>query len=606
MVLSLKKVLLALAALFAFAPLYAKTPVVTVSAPNMVAEGEVFRLEISVDAKPDEFVPPAIPADCFDVLAGPSVQSGHSFVVNGNDIKQEVTHSRIYVISAKKTGLLTIPRAGYMVDGKTYWSDDIDIEVADASAAQQQGTVPGMANADVKLVAQVDKTNVFVGQPIKVSFKLYWNTQVQSAEALAVPSFSGFWAGDVTAPDYPVRRETLGGKIYESKVLGEYVIYPMAAGRFSIEPLSFNVFIRVVTQARRQSLLDEFFGGGSNVEILERRVSSEPVAISVRELPAGAPDGFSGAVGRFTMETGVSGNIVSANSAATYFVKVSGAGNLPLITSPTVNLPASFELYPAKTTDNFSTTLSGVRGERLFEYPFIARSDGAFTVEPQTFTYFDPEQVRYVTLTSDRVMLDISPDTSGAGRSGGVVSGINKSEVEMLGEDIRFIKLGRAGLSPAGTMFMGGTLYWLIVAGLVVLFFVLLAWLRKYIADSRNTVAVRGRRANKVALQRLNAAARYMKEDNRRGFYEEMLRALWGYMSDRLNIPVSDLTKDNVREELHKRSVATEQTERFVGIISDCEQAQYSPDSEGHMHEIYNTAVSSISKIETVIRRKRS
>ena len=257
-------------------------------------------------------------------------------------------------------------------------------------------------------------------------------------------------------------------------------------------------------------------------------------------------------------------------------MKISGTGNLTFVQAPKLPLPTSFEQYNVKTTESINTSASGISGYRQFEYPFIARAEGAYDLEPIEFTYFDPQRVQYVTLKSKPLTLEITPDARGGGDA--VVMqgrGMSKEEVKMLGQDIRFIKLGGAQLRSE----------------------------RKQIRESQNVALVRGKRANKVAVQRFRAAKRYMEEQNRHAFYEEMLRALWGYMSDKFNIPVANLTKENVREELHKRGVSSEDSQRFTDIITRCDEAQYSPVESARMNDVYSEGVNLISRIESVIKR---
>lgn len=335
---------------------------------------------------------------------------------------------------------------------------------------------------------------------------------------------------------------------------------------------------------------------------VRRRVQTPRVSITVKELPAGVPSSFSGAVGRFTMEATPPQGPLGANSSGTYTVRIGGTGNLPFVQAPKLTLPASFEQYDVKTTESIKTTAAGTSGYRQFEYPFIPRAEGSYRIEPVEFTYFDPGQMRYVTLASGETTLEVTPDANGPNESY-VVKGLTKEDVRMLGQDIRFIKLGRAQLRAVAGPFLFSGAYFILLGGILVLFVLIYAALRKQIRDSQNMALVRGRRANKVAVQRFRTARRYMTEQNRQAFYEEMLRALWGYMSDKFNIPVANLTKENVREELLRRGVATEEAQRFSSIITRCEEAQYSPVASARMSDIYREGLDLVSSVESVIKR---
>ncbi|MDE7122849.1 MAG: BatD family protein, partial [Alistipes sp.] len=295
---------------------------------------------------------------------------------------------------------------------------------------------------------------------------------------------------------------------------------------------------------------------------------------------------------------------LAANSAATYTVKISGTGNLTFVQAPKLALPGSFEQYNVKTIESINPTASGITGYRQFEYPFIARAEGSYDLEPVEFSYFDPALKRYETLSSKPLAIEITPDGSGGGEA--VVMqgrGMSKEEVRLLGQDIRFIRLGAPRLGPERRPFLFSSGYWALLGAILAAFGGAYALLRKRIRESQNVALVRGRRANKVAVQRFRTARKYMEEQNRHAFYEEMLRALWGYMSDRFNIPVANLTKENVREELHKRGADPELQQRFTAIITRCDEAQYSPVATAQMSEVYTEGVDLVSRIEGAIKR---
>ena len=255
-------------------------------------------------------------------------------------------------------------------------------------------------------------------------------------------------------------------------------------------------------------------------------------------------------------------------------------------------------------TESIQTSVNGTSGYKQFEYPFIARAEGEYDIEPIEFTFFSPEKEGYVTLSTDALKVNVAPDGSaGAVTPQQIITGTSKEGVRQLGSDIRFIKLGKAQLSSSVAPLMMSSTYFMLLALIVVLFVGLYLLLGKMIKDSKNTVLLRNRRANKVAVQRFRQAERYMREGNRHAFYEEMLRALWGYMGDKLNIPVSSLTKENIREELQRRGCPAEDATRYTDIISRCDEAQYSPAESVQMSDIYKEGVGMISRIESIIKR---
>lgn len=590
------------------------------NAPTVVEAGEVFRVEFTLNAEPDDFTPPSIGSG-LDLLAGPTTSQGQSIsIVNGNMTKS-VSYTYTYVFQSNAPGRYNISAAQVIVGGKSYSSQSLTIEVVGDEAAAQGGSRQGGGDSATKQLSSpksgkisaddvfvrtiVNRSNVYKGQPIKVAFKLYMRVPINGVESFKLPAFNGFWTQELDVRNYQAERETYNNKVYTTQVLREYLIFPQQAGVLQVEQFDMTVVAEIVSQARRQSAFDDFFGGGVTTTPVRKKLVSTPVKITVKELPAGAPESFTGAVGNFTMSSDVPSGSVAANSSATYVVKISGSGNLPLIKAPKLTLPTSFEQYNIKTTESMNSSGGTISGSRQFEYPFIARAEGDYSIEPLKFTYFNPDLVKYITLEAKALQLKVLPDSTGGSAigGGGLVSGLTKEDIKILGKDIRFIKIGTTGFSHMDSVLMWSWTYILIMLGLIALFVFALIYLQKRIKEMRNSVLVRGKRANKVALQRLKAADGYMKESDERRFYEEMLRALWGYMSDKLNIPVANLTKENVRDELFKRGITHEQSGRFTELISQCEYAQYSPGGAGQMQDIYAGAVQNISKLESLIKR---
>lgn len=588
-------------------------------APLTVAVGEAFRVEFSLNAKPDESTFSAPSFEGFDVLAGPAVSKGQRISIVNGSMDKTVEYKITYVLLPQAEGNVTIGSASIAVDGTTYSTDPVPVEIvreAGSGSSAQHGGSGGqsaapdsgqtaaqgqLAKDDVLLRAEVSRTSVYKGEPLRVSFKLYTRVPIVGSQGESWPSFNGFWAQELDVNSVPrAGRETLGGKVYNAQVVREYLLYPQQAGKLVIEPAELTLLAQVVVQNSRN--MDPFFGGGPDIYNVPRKVATQRVTVNVKELPAGAPESFSGAVGNYTMEATLPETHLAANSAATYTVKISGTGNLTFVQAPKLTLPGSFEQYNVKTTESMKTTAAGTTGYRQFEYPFIARAEGEYEIAPVEFTYFDPAKKQYITLSTARLPINVAPD-AGGGAAAQVVTGLSKEDVKLLGQDIRFIKLGRGNLHLQGRPFMGGTLYFVLLAAIVGLFAAAYVALRKRIRDRQNAVLMRGKRANKVAVQRFRAAAKFMQEENRHAFYEEMLRALWGYMSDKFNIPVANLTKENVREELNKRGVSQELSQSFSEIISQCDEAQYSPLAGARMSDVYNAGVDFISKLESVIKK---
>ena len=587
--------------------------------PMIVSEGEPFRAEFALNAKPDDksFAPPTF--DGFDVLAGPATSQGSSISIVNGKMTKSVNYSITYVLMPTRSGELRIGEAEVAVDGVKYRTRVTPVEVRAAGAnasgggsqareSRQQQSGESLEQRagnqigkdDVMLRLALSRRSVYKGEPIRATLKLYSRVNVAGSEGAKMPAFNGFWSQQLDIEQGPFR-ETLDGKVYEAYNIAEYLLYPQQSGRLTIEPSELTVFVQVVVQNPRN--YDPFFGGGREIYNVRRALRTPEVAVEVKEFPAGAPASFTGAVGRYTMEATLSTDSVSANSAANINVRIAGSGNLKFMQSPTLELPSSFEMYDVKPTEQIRNSSSGSTGYRSFEYPFIPRAEGDYTIAPIEFSYFNPETAKYVTLRSEEFTLVVLPDAKAGGAPSQVIaSGVRKEDVRLLGSDIRFIKLGRPALRSNVAPLILSPLYWGIVVAMVALAVLCFVVLRKRMRDSRNTVLVHARRANKVAVQRFRKAAQYMKEQNRRAFYEEMLRALWGYISDRFNIPVADLTKESVREELSRRG-AVDEAREITDIISMCEEAQYSPVATTTMDEVYGKGIEVVSKIESVVKK---
>ena len=602
--------MLSVVALLATVVSWASSPTTfEASAPLLVAAGENFRIEFTVNAEPERNSFEAPTFEGFQLVAGPVTSHGSNmYIVNGSMERSEY-HTYTYVLQGTSKGKFTIGSAAIAVDGKSYRTQPVTIEVVDEGNSQQGGaTQQGGGSAEKAIGANdllmrmtVNKTDVFKGEPVVAALKLYKRVSLLGSEGAKFPSFNGFWTQELDSENNMWQRETYDGRIYETLVVREYLLYPQQTGKLRIDPAEMTVVAQIVMPSSSRGF-DPFFDQPEVAEV-RRKLTTAPVEINVKELPAGAPASFSGAVGRFTMEATPPASNFTANSAATYTVKISGTGNLPFVQAPSLSLPSSFELYDVKTTESLKNSVQGISGYRQFEYPFIARAEGEYEVPAVEFTYFDPAQLKYETLSSRALALTIDPDASGGLSGAPVIGGVSKEEVKLLGQDIRFIKLGSAGLRPVRSVFVGSTAYWIVLALLAALFGGVSIYLRKRIKEMQNVTLIRGKRANRVALQRFRAAAKFMELDNQHGFYEEMLRALWGYMSDKLNIPVANLTKENVREELRKRAISADVIQQFIDIIVSCDEAQYSPMASAQMNEVYAEGVQIISKLESTLKK---
>lgn len=610
-----KRLFVAILAVLMFCVAYAEEVAFQTNAPMIVNASEAFRVEFALNAKPDDRSFEAPSFEGFDVLAGPSVSHGSSVQIINGSMTKSYNYTISYVLQASSAGEHKIGVAKIGVDGKSYSTQVTPIEVRSGgddsgagdspqSSQQQEQSLEQraagqIAKDDLMLRVNVSRSSVYKGEAVRATLKLYSRVNVIGSEGAKLPSFDGFWSQQLEAEQGPFR-ETLNGKVYDAYNLGEYILYPQQSGKLTIEPAKITIIAQMFVRNNRPR--NSFFDNTHDIYNLRREVVSPAVTIDVKPFPAGAPASFTGAVGKYTLEAHISLTEMAANSAANIDLKISGTGNIGFVQEPKITLPATFELYDVKSTEQIRTTAAGSSGFRRFEYPFIARAEGDYTIAPIEFTYFSPESRQYVTLTSESFAVTITPDKSSPASSPTVTTIVGKQDVRLLGSDIRFIKLTRPNLHAVVAPLVFSPLYFVIVVAMLLLSVVLYFVIGKRIRDSHNTALVKGRRANKVAVQRFRAAERYMREQNRHAFYEEMLRALWGYISDRFNIPVADLTKETIREELTRRG-AVDQAKDIISIISLCEEAQYSPVESATMNEIYGRGIDIVSKIESVVKK---
>ena len=587
-----------------------------VNTPDVVAVGEVFRIEFNTNTtRPDKFIPPKF--NGMTVIAGPS-QSQSTSIING---KRSDSYSYIYVVSIDSVGKYTIPSAEIEVDGKKYKSKEFKIEAIVESGGNQRSGQQSQSNAqsqsqrtssstiatdDVLLRLVPSKTNVYRGEPIIVSIKLYTRVSLSDIRNFNLPAFNGFWTQriDNTGGNISFNRETYNGKIYNSAVLAEYLLYPQSAGNIRIDQCDLNVLIQKAVEGRRSNSMFDLFDTPM-VETVQRHLVTKPVTITVKELPAGAPEGFNGAVGQFSMKANIEPKSMSANSAGTYTLTLSGRGNMSMIQAPTPDFPQTFEVYNVKTTDNLQNGVNGTSGTKRFEYPFIPRAEGEYEIKPTKFVYFDTGNNKYVTLSADSFKMTITADSSAKERSAGMVSGITKEDLKILGQDIRYINTSTLKLTDRGHFFVLSLTYLLLLLVIMAAFAVAIILIRKNIKMRGNQALMRGRSAGKRALKRFKKAESDMNSQNEKEFYAEMLRALWGYISDKLNIPQSQLTKENILDKMIARGISSEIADEYLKVISDCEFAQYAPVQTSMMKEVFERASKLVIEIESKITVKR-
>ena len=571
----------------------------TVDAPAVVSTDEIFRVVFTAtyeSGKISDFTPPSF--EGFEVLAGP-VQSTSTNYQNING-QSSTTHTRSYTYTVRvvQEGKVTVPSASIKIGKDTYTTDPKTVEAVKGQVPDGGSSSAGQrAGDDLRLRVSVSKTRVVVGEPVIVTLKLYvQSSAISGFEDVRFPTFDGFWSQEIDAPqNIQFVRENYDGQIYNAALLRRYMLLPQQTGTLTIEPSELVCLLQIqAEQTGPRSIFDDFF---SSYQTIRKRVASEPVTINVSALPAGAPASFTGGVGSFRLSAGFDSDSVAAHEATSLKITLSGTGNINLVDAPKVRLPADFESYDVRKTENITTGASGSTGTLTFEYPFIPRAPGTFDLEPVEFTYYDIDAGRYRTLSSGPLSLKVGEGT----RTDAAVipSGVSKRSVESLGEDIRFIST-TTNLRKAGRMMVSSPA--MIIIPTVILLAAAAVWvlLARSIVRRSDVAGTRNRKAMKVARARLKNASAFLRQGLYGAFYEELHKALHGYISDKLMLPVADLTRERIGEELRARGKDEAVIQELSDILDACEYARYAPASGSEaMEKHYQQAVKVISQIES-------
>ena len=609
----MKRLLAILAAALCTLSAFAQATI-KVQAPNLVGLNEQFNVTfiISGEHAPSEFK--WEPGTDFQLIWGPQKGSSTSVsIVNGKSTRtSQVTYT--YILLPKNTGRFQLAAAEATVRGDRLSSSRPTIEVvSDGAAASQsqgqgqqgQGSQGSQGSAqtgtvsadDMFLRLSLSKRSVLVGETVTATLKLYQRVNIAGFEDAKFPTFNGFWSQELQAPsNIEFHRENVGDKIYNAAVLRSWNLIPQRAGELTVEGAELVCLVNVRAPRRSTgSIFDDFFQ--DDYQTIRKRVTTSPVTVHVSALPAGAPASFGGGVGSFKMSAALTRDSLLTHDAASLRVTVTGTGNTSLLEAPKISFPPDFEVYDTKTSD--------VPGGKVFEYPFIPRSHGEFTLGPVEYSYFDISSRKYVTLTSQPLPVRVGKGADTGGQGGGeIVPGVNRKDVRNLGSDIRFISTKPGNLAPVGRFFVGSAAFWIVT--LLLLGLALAAWLalRGAAARRADVAGSKNRAATKMARKRLAQAGTFLKGSLYTAFYEELHRALLGFVSDKLNLDAADLSKENISGRLTENGVPEALAADFIGLLDACEYARYAPDA-GHeaMNTHYEQAVSVISAIDEHMRR---
>lgn len=585
------------------------------SAPDVVVSGDQFRLTYTVNTqKVRDFRAPNIKG--FDVLMGPSrSQQSSTQIINGS-VTSTSSITFTYILMADKEGTYTIPGATIVADGQNKTSNSVQIKVLPPDQATGAGGGGGSSNSgrassrsqaagsritnqDLFITATASKTTVYEQEAILLTYKVYTLVNLRQLRG-DMPKLTNIYTQEVELPQQKTfSLEHYKGRNYNTTIWSQYVLFPQQSGKIEIPSITFEGVI--AQQVASADPFDAFFNGGSNYVEIKKNIVTPKLVLNVKPLPAGKPANFSGGVGEFTISSSISTTELKTNDAVTLKLIISGTGNLKLINTPEVAFPQDFEVYDPKVDNKFNLTREGLSGSKVIEYLAIPRHAGNFTIPPVEFSYFDLKTQSYKTIKTEAYDLKVE---KGAGNADQVIADFtNKEDLKVLGQDIRYIKMGETKLTRKGDFFFGSMVYYLWYIIPLILFIIFVVVYRKQAIENANVAKVRTKKANKVATKRMKNAGKLLAENKKEAFYDEVLKALWGYISDKLNIPVSQLSKDNIEEELAKYGVAPELIKDFIGTLNECEFARYAPGNQNEaMDKVYSSAVEVISKMENSIK----
>lgn len=618
MMMKILKNILIPAFIAAVIPVLAQDVEFTASGKGNVQVGEQFRVVYSVNQQASGFRGPDF--DGFKVLSGPSQSTNQSYQFVNGKVSQSFQVTYTYYLQAVKEGTYTIGPASVVVEGRTYNSNPFEVKVTQASGQPPAATPGGgrghpqqgrgaPAKEDVYIRASVDKSRGYLGEQIIITYKIFTTIPVSQINISKFSSFPGFWYKNLLNENDPLRQysEVINGREYIVADLRKIALFPQRSGEIRIEPMELECMaqVRVEGGRTRDPFFDSFFNDpffNRNIQNVKLVLESNAITLDVRPLPTeGRPPYFGGAVGSFTLSARTDKTTLKTNEALTLTATVSGKGNLELIDALPFSFPPDFEIFDPKVTNNITYSPTGASGSRTFEYLVIPRNAGEFQIRPVDFAYFDPSRQSYNSHSTPLFSISVE---KGADETGGIsYSGVSQKNIQFIGSDIRHIRTGQMNLQPVNTMLFGSTSFilWLVLPLLA--FIALLAYVRFLRKRNSNLALMKNRKANKVARNNLKNASRYLQNNQVSEFFEEISRALWGYISNKFDMPLADLSIDNVNQRLSKRGVSQERIGQFTGVLEKCEYARFAPgEKTGRMQEIYQDALLVISQIEQELR----
>ena len=583
------------------------------SAPKSVVAGSRFKISYEINSKTD--TQPVFPdIDGVRILTGPhrSFYTQTSNINGRRTTTQTVTYS--YIVAIDNEGDITIPGASVMVDGKNYTSNPLKIKVLPpnqaSTASNQQGgngashqqntsSTTAITNDNLFIRASVNKTKVYEQEALLLTYKVYTNVNLTNLDN-PVPELKGFNIQEMELPHTPqFELEHYNGQNYDVCVWRQFVLFPQETGKLEIPAIDYEAVVAVQTRQTMDPFEMMFNGGPSYVEV-RKKIKSNKIVIDVDKLPAGKPTGFSGGVGHFTVNSTVSTDSLKSNEEFTFKVVVKGDGNMKLMGDPVVEIPSEFDVFDPIITNNYKLTSKGFVGERVYEYVVTPRTAGTYTLPAAEFVYFDPTTGKYNIANGSEHSIEVEKGVTTATTQGNVY--VPKEDGKILATDIRYIKLGAPDTQESG--FYASTLYYLLYIIPLLVFVVAAILYRKHVKANSNITLVKTKKANSVAVRRLKNAKNLLRNNQMNEFYDEILKAVWGYMSDKLALPLSQLSKENISTELSFKGCDETLIEELMMLLNESEFARYAPgDANETMDKVYKMALNVIGRMENSIKK---
>lgn len=576
-----------------------------VNPPGRVAVGQKF--SITYRLKNGEGTSLKVPQiNGCKLLYGPSTSTSQSYQIINGSMSSSSTIDYTYIYRAEKEGNYNVGEASIVVDGKKLTSKGFSINVVPGNSAQQGGSQSGsrpqvefddastqtadrsVSPNDVFVRIILSKSTAYEQEAIECTMKLYTKYTISSFLPTKMPNYDGFLIEEMNVQASLNEVETYNGQRYMTAILKKCIIFPQKSGKLTIN--SGNYDINVVQY-------DNVNMGFFTVQSPQERsikVSSNSVSLNVLPLPQPQPEGFSGAVGKFSVESRLIGNSFRTNDPATLIYTISGTGNIKYLQEPKIDFPSEFELYSPKTDIQAAVSGSNVTGKMTVEYTFVPQSVGDFRIGGDKFVYFNPATKEYVTLDTQGYNIKVAKGLSAP-------SDVEQKDIELKNTDIRHIKLGDKNPSLKHEFVIATWWYWCLYGVIVIALVSVIGINRRNIKRMADVRGMKLAKANKEAKKRLKLAKVFMDKKQDDKFYEEILRAVWGYLSDKLGIPVSQLSRDNVAFELSKIGASEELCGKFINVLDDCEMARYAT-GVAQPSAVFEQATSAINELENTAK----